>query len=77
MIKYLAGLGDVNVKDNYGSTALHFAAMRGNASAAAALVTVKGINANVRFEFSNRWSEILKFLIARGPQKYLLLCSNV
>ena len=35
------------MKDNYGSTPLHFAAMRGNEVAAAALVAVKGVDVNV------------------------------
>ena len=47
LIKYLAELGKVNVKDNYGSTPLHFAAMRGNEVAAAALVAVRGVDVNV------------------------------
>ena len=35
------------MKDNYGSTPLHFAAMRGNEVAAAALVAVRGVDVNV------------------------------
>ena len=35
------------MKDNYGSTPLHFAAMRGNEVATAALVTVKDVDVNV------------------------------
>lgn len=47
LIKLFAGLGDVNVRDNFGSTALHFAAIRGNEVAAAALLAIKDVDVNV------------------------------
>ena len=50
LIKYLASEGKVNVKDNYGSTPLHFAAMRGNEIAAAALVTIARDRRKRKFE---------------------------
>ena len=39
---------DVNVKDDYGLTPLHYAAMRGNAMAAKDLLSCPAINIEVR-----------------------------
>ncbi len=47
LVKLLATSHDVNVKDSYGSSALHFAAMRGNEVATAALLQVPGIDVDV------------------------------
>lgn len=50
----LTRFGDVNTRDPYGSTALHFAAMRGNEVAAATLLKTKGIEIDVGAAFGSK-----------------------
>lgn len=48
----------VNARDMYGSTPLHFAAMRGNEMATKELLSCKGINIEVNTKSSQAWVEI-------------------
>ena len=51
VILYLAGQGaDVNAKDKYGLTPLHYAGMRGNDDAALDLLQLSNTNLEVRLE---------------------------
>ena len=53
IIQFLLMQSDVNARDNYNSTPLHFAAVRGNVVAARELLASKDVLVNVRLRLTS------------------------
>ena len=68
VVLYLVSRGaNINERDNYGCTALHFAAMRGNELVTYELIMCKGVNIEVSYNL----------FTARGVINAIpLICSN-